>query len=215
MLPLDIRFFYRGFFPWFTGSNWVEVCGKRVLARVCMCVCVYVCGSMWLREHRCKTKFSSEKTVKITNSTCRTPQPTKKRRSCAMRATPIMRLRYCGGHSRSWSLTPPSTLAASCLFFCYFAPFQARWTLEGGWRCQGRCTWWTNENSLKHQCPEDGVGWGGLCLPWVLRHTVPFSCLGLWVVVRVGVLREGAKVQRKPASRVRPRPPQAQNMDQP
>lgn len=55
----------------------------------------------------------------------------------------------------------------------------------------------------------------GLWLSRRLRHTVPFSCLGLWVVVRVGVLREGAKVQRKPASRVRPRPPQAQNMDQP
>lgn len=46
-------------------------------------------------------------------------------------------------------------------------------------------------------------------------HTVPFSCLGLWVVVRAGVLREGAKVHRKPASNVRPKPPQAQNMDQP
>ncbi len=66
---------------------------------------------------------------------------------------------------------------------------------------------------VKHQ------GWKGVVCAFGgsrrLCHTVPFSCLGLWAVVRAGVLREGAKVQRKPASNVRPRPPQAQNMDQP
>lgn len=52
--------------------------------------------------------------------------------------------------------------------------------------------------------------------PEVSAHTVPFSCLDLWTVVRAkGLLKEGASVHKKPASRVRPSPPQAQNMDQP
>lgn len=47
------------------------------------------------------------------------------------------------------------------------------------------------------------------------RHTAPFSCLGFCTLLARGVLREGANVQRNPASKVSPRPPHAQNMDQP
>lgn len=46
-------------------------------------------------------------------------------------------------------------------------------------------------------------------------HTQPFSCLGLWATGVCGGYRDGARVHRKPASNVRPSPPQAQNMDQP
>lgn len=46
-------------------------------------------------------------------------------------------------------------------------------------------------------------------------HTQPFSCLGLCTTGVCGGYKDGARVHRKPASNVRPSPPQAQNMDQP
>lgn len=73
-----------------------------------------------------------------------------------MRTMPMIILRYCGCYSRCWSLRRSSTLAVRLLFLL-LCSFSGTMNTAGGWRCQGRCTWWRDENSFKHQCSK-GAG---------------------------------------------------------
>lgn len=173
---------------------------------------------MYLREHRFKTNSLQRKQSPLDRHKVSMSNIWTQKVSYLCYESYAPAIHYC----RCYSWCSLKSLRDFRDWVCevcrYFSPFQAHWTLKGDGNAGGGVRWWSDKNCfrVKHQGWKGVVcAFGGSVASRRLCHTVPFSCLGLWVVVRAGVLREGAKVQRKPASSVRPRPPQAQNMDQP
>lgn len=198
----------------------MEVCGKNVLVCVCVwceSVCVFVCVVRCVYESTVVRRNSPRRKQSRSSQTQHVQHlnPPEKAYLCyenhAHNDTTLLWVLFPVLVPQAFFHTGGETsFFVTLLLFRHDEHWRGDGDVKGGVR--GERTGTVLNINVRRVRAVPSVG---LLLSRRLRHTVPFSCLGLWVVVRVGVLREGAKVQRKPASRVRPRPPQAQNMDQP